>query len=606
SRTAAINRRNRMLKKEVQIRTNELSEVNASLIEQNEEIKAQKENLEVSNEEIQRQSEKILSQQQHIILQNRELESSVDKLRDLNQTKDHLFAILAHDLKNPVSSLTELSDFVRHNFNNINRKELGEYVEGIHRSSASIYELLLNLLNWSRTQIYKVSPQPSVCSLAEIVERNGTLLEPLMGKKHIYFESNVSRDHLVFADNDMVDAVIRNIISNSIKFTDYNGNVEIHSAEKNKTIILRITDNGIGMNSDQVEGLFKIETTRVSAGTAGEKGTGLGLVIAKEFIELNNGSILVESTQGKGSSFYVQLPAIDSEHQMIDDKITGSSILRSKAKFDFQETIPVERLFKIRGKKILIVDDNAEVRLYLKLILSDSFELFETSNGKDALKIALEIVPAIIISDVLMPDMNGFEFCRAVKQDTAISHIPVVFLTSQWDVTMQSGGYEAGADIYLTKPVKKELLVQVILNLLQNQERQRDKIVESIMSDGIVPPGTGSINKFDEAFINKLVKIIETNVSDPNLDARLLCREMATSRTVLYTKLKTLTGQSVHEIIKTIRLRKSIKLLLSGELSVSQVAFEVGFNSHSYFDKCFIKQYNMGPKEYISKYKGRI
>lgn len=602
-RTASIERRNRLLKEEVKKRTTELSVMNASLIEQNDEIKTQKENLEVSNEEIRRQSDKILAQQQHITNQNQELERSVEKLKELNDTKDHFFSILAHDLKNPVLSLTEITDFIKTNFNKINRKELEEYIEGMHKSSASVYDLLVNLLNWSRTQVSKMTPKPTAWPIAEIVEKNKDLLESLLKKKLICFESHVNRQHTVLADYDMIDAVLRNIIMNSIKFTDYNGKIEIHSAEKDNTIILRITDTGIGMNTDQLDRLFKLDKMQVSAGTAGEKGTGLGLIISREFIEANKGNIWVESTPGKGSSFYIQLPAADPSQAIYDLPANAGTAFHSRLKLDLWETIPIEKLLKIKGKKILIVDDNDEVRNYLKLIISDTFEIFEAANGKEALKIANETVPAVIITDLLMPDMNGLDFCKAVKSQTATSHIPVVFLTSQWEESMQVTGYEAGADIYLTKPVKKELLIQVVLNLLQNQERQRDRIFETLMGDNYLQADTAAINKLDEAFLNKLIKAIEANISEPNLDAKFLCKEMTTSRTVLYTKLKTLTGQTVHEFIKSIRLKKSIRLLLDGELPVSQVAFEVGFNSHSYFDKCFTKQYKMGPKEYISKRK---
>jgi YesN/AraC family two-component response regulator len=288
-----------------------------------------------------------------------------------------------------------------------------------------------------------------------------------------------------------------------------------------------------------------------------------------------------------------------------ETSFSGKLPYHSKLNLDLWDTLPVEKLLKIKGKKILIADDNAEVRNYLKIIISDTFEIFEAANGREALKLATEIVPVVVITDVLMPDMNGLDFSRGLKGQTATSHIPVIMLTSQWDESMQVSGYEAGTDVYLTKPVKKDLLLQVVLNLIQNQERLRERIFEMLLSDQAFQPDP-AINKLDESFLNQLIGVVENNIADPNLDAKFLCREMTTSRTVLYAKLKTLTGQTVHEFIKTIRLRKSIRLLLEGRLTVSQVAYEVGFNSHSYFDKCFTKQYKMGPKEFISRRKGKV
>jgi YesN/AraC family two-component response regulator len=196
---------------------------------------------------------------------------------------------------------------------------------------------------------------------------------------------------------------------------------------------------------------------------------------------------------------------------------------------------------------------------------------------------SLEINPAVIISDLMMPVMNGLQFCKEIKQ---FSHIPLIILTSQWVDNIQFSGYEAGADAYLTKPVKKELLLQIILNLIHKQEQ--------------LYPETITMNKPDEEFLHNLVKFIESNIADNDLDATRICKEMNISRSVLYTKMKTLTKQTVHEFIKTVRLQKSLGLLLEGRLTISQIASEVGFSSHSYFDRCFVKLYGRGPKEYVT------
>jgi YesN/AraC family two-component response regulator len=237
-------------------------------------------------------------------------------------------------------------------------------------------------------------------------------------------------------------------------------------------------------------------------------------------------------------------------------------------------------------------------------LLCGTFEIFEAANGKEGLQLALEVQPTAIVSDLIMPVMNGLEFCRQIKNNTSTCHIPVILLTSQWEEKSQLSGYVAGADIYLTKPVKKELFIQVILNFINNQEKLRQKIQESLLSETSFQTEEVTLNKLDEEFLNRLVIFIEMNISDANIDARAICEEIGMSRTVLYAKIKSLTGQSVHEFIKSIRLKRSLKLLLDGELNISQIALEVGFNSHSYFDKCFVKQYGMGPKEYVAKKRG--
>jgi signal transduction histidine kinase/DNA-binding NarL/FixJ family response regulator len=603
-RIASIKSRTELLKAEVEKQTHELSEANFYLTERNEEIALQKERLEESNTEIRRQSEKILDQQRFITEQNHELEHTVEELQKLNKTKDHFFSILAHDLKNPISALTGISDFMKNNFMKLDKKQAQEYLTSIHKSSNAIYDLLINLLNWSRTQSKNIEYTPSNINLAELLQKNITLLESQFTNKHITLTHDIDEKHFAYVDYNMIDTVLRNVISNAIKFTEYNGAIVIASQEEEDVITVRVSDNGVGMTQDQIKKLFSIDKNNISVGTAGEKGTGLGLVISHEFIQVNHGIIRVESQPAKGTDFYISLPKSIGVNKPVRHVNNHRNILiERKLAPDFWETFPVDKLLKIKGKKILIIDDNAELRSYLRLLLSGTFEIFEAQHGEEGLRIALEVQPTAIVTDLIMPVMNGLEFCKAIKSNTSTSHIPVILLTSQWEERSQLSGYEAGADVYLTKPVKKELFIQVIINFIQSQEKLRSRIQESILSNTTFQPEEGTLNKLDEEFLQKLVAFIEANLSDPNIDARSICEELGISRTVLYAKLKSLTGQSVHEFIKSIRLKKSITYLLEGKLNISQVALEVGFNSHSYFDKCFVKQYGIGPKEYLNRRK---
>lgn len=544
------------LKQQVAARTSEL-------VEERDQVLLQKEELEASNQEIRRQTDKILDQQQA-------LANSVSELEKLNQTKDHFFSILAHDLKNPVFALTDMADYVRQHLQKMDRRELERYLDSMHHSSGAVYELLINLLNWSQTQSKTISSQPTNISLIDIVTENLRLLQPQFDKKHIRVHTQV--EHSVYADRNMINTVVRNILSNAVKFTDIGGTVSIATLQQGSAITLTITDTGAGMTEEQLTNLFTFDKTIVTLGTSGEKGTGLGLVIAAEFVANNKGQLRVESKRGEGTTFFITLPA-------------------STSAFIADNNLPT-----IKGRKILIVDDNREMREYLKRLLSQSFEIFEAADGATALQLATQTPPHVIITDLLMPGINGLQFCREIKSGTATSHIPVVIVTSQAEDSMQASGYEAGAAVYLTKPVKKEILIQVILNLLQQQSSLHGETMERLLDDQPV-----AINKADEEFLHKLVSFIE---AQPAVDARAIGKELAVSRTVLYSKIKALTGQTVHEFIKTIRLKRSLKLLLEGNLSISQVADEVGFSSHSYFDKCFTKQFGMGPREYIKKKRG--
>lgn len=598
-RLSSIKRQNKLLEAEVAKRTHELSDANAYLIEKNEEIKLQNEKLEEYNGEILRQSEKILLQQEVNLAQNQQLEKTVQELHKSNQTKDRFFSILAHDLRNPVSALSGLAESLRQNLPALSRQNIQEYSESIYKASQSVYHLLINLLNWSRTQSQEIEYTPAEFDLGALISKNIALLEQQLQRKGIHINAAYRTRHKVLADYNMIDTVVRNLLSNSIKFTPANGAVEVLLTENDNEITVVVKDNGIGMTPGQLRNLFKIEKKFLSTGTAGETGTGLGLVICREFIEVNKGCIRVRSAEGKGSEFVFTLPkskTVLPANRPPGDAVTPTLPIGEVSRF------PVEKLLKIKGKQVLIIDDNKELRLYLRLNLSGIFEIFEAENGNQGLKVALEVQPTVIICDMMMPVMDGETFCRQIKQLPATSHIPVILLTSKPYDEGQLSGFEAGANAYLTKPAGKELLLQVIYNFIQAQEQMHRRILNS----SHYYPDDIAINKVDEEFLNQVIRVTEAHLADPTFDYKLLCEETALSRTVLYAKVKTLTGLGVHEFIRSIRLKKSLQLLREGKLNVSQIALEVGFNSHSYFNKCFVKQYKVTPKDYAKSLQGAV
>lgn len=591
-RLAAIRRQNKLLEAEVARRTHQLSEANSYLVEKNEEINLQNEKLEEYNREILRQSEKILAQQEQNIAQNHQLEKTVQELHRSNQTKDRFFSILAHDLRNPVSTLSGVAESLRNNLPSLSKNDIAEYVQSIYRSSQSVYALLVNLLSWARTQSHDIQYSPVDFDIAALITKNIALLDPQFANKNIQVRFSRNATRKVYADYNMIDTVIRNLLMNSLKFTPAGGRVEITSEDDNERILVRIRDTGIGMTPEQLKDLFKIEKRSLGVGTSGETGTGLGLVVCKEFVEANKGTLTLTSVHGSGSEFFIHLPK-----SFIAIEPGSGTELPSGPGEEKKRIIsfPEEKLIKLRGRRILIVDDNMELRHHLRRDLSATFEIFEAENGNEGLKAALEIQPTVVITDLIMPVMDGERFCRELKTLPATSHIPVILLTNKTYDEGQLRGYGAGADIYLTKPAKQALLLQVIYNFLRAQENIHQKILNS----SSYFPDDVSINKVDEEFLTQVVRVIERNLSDPQLDYRVICEETALSRTVLYAKIKTLTGQGVQEFVRSIRLKKSLALLRERKLNVSQIAYEVGFNSHSYFNKCFFRQYNVSPKDYL-------
>ena len=591
-RVKNIQQRNEALEKEVQSRTLELSEKNKDLIESNEEIKLQKEKVEESNEEVIRQSDKILDQQEFILSQNKELEKLVSKLSVSDETKNLFFNILAHDLRGPVNAIGSLSDLLVNNIYNLSQKEILEFSTHIKQSSEATQKLLHNLLDWARTQSDFIEYSPIAVNASDLIAHNLKLFEQLCLQKNIQLSNKVNETHTFFVDYNMIDTVCRNLISNAIKFTPEHGKISIESSIQEDEIVLKISDTGLGITSTEIENLFLLGKRKSTLGTKGEKGTGLGLVIVKEFIEINKGHVEVRSKEQEGTVFIIHLPrAVEVVHAQT--KLHLEEIISNKNELELPQ-FTEEQIQEVKGNRILLVEDNLAMRNHLKYLLASTFEIIEAENGQEALDKAAEVQPMVVITDMIMPVMDGLELCKALKNDRTTSHIPVIILTSQDTEESKLSGYYAGADIYLTKPVRKEILFQIVLNILQSREHLRQKLLGSSSEDTI----SQDLNAIDQEFLEHIKAFIEQHITDQRFEVQHIVRHVGISRSVLYAKFKAITGQGINEFIRLVRLRKSKTLLSTTNLSINEIAEEVGFNSASYFIRCFSKEYHCTPLEF--------
>ncbi len=599
-RLSNIRNRNKQLEKEVSLRTHQLSETNSHLLESYEEIRLQNESLEEVNKEIVRKTDKILNQQEQIVIQNQQLESTVSELESSNKTKDMFFSILAHDLKNPIAALTGLADLLKTRLSHLSTNEIVSFVHDISRSSNSINNLVINLLDWARTQTSNLHSQPAHINVHELVMKNVYLAQIQLTNKNIACRVNIDTDHNIFADYQMLNTVIRNILSNSIKFTPVSGSINITSASIDDEVAITVADSGIGMSAEQIALLNDLQP-QVTLGTAGETGTGLGLQICRDLVKANNGRMEISSVPGKGSAITVVLARSTTATVALPVNDANAMDDNSIIPDDSAHLLPDAKKQILKGKRILIVDDNQDVRNYLKALLAGIFEIFEADNGVNGLKMAKDTQPELIISDLIMPVMDGLEFCNAIKSDISTSHLPVLLLTGENNEHSQLSGYEAGADIYLTKPVNRQILLSVIFNFIKNLERVKNRF----MHTDLLVPDDLDYNKLDKEFLEKMSGYIELNLSNADLDYKMLSEHAAMSRTVLYAKFKSLTGMGVHDFIKNIRLKKALEHLQQGKLNISQIAYEVGFATPSYFSKSFTKQYKLTPKEYVLSLKNK-
>ncbi len=573
-RLRSIRRQNTLLEQKITEKTIQLHHANNELQATNDEIRNQNTTLALKNEKISRQ-------QQKIIEQNGKLETVINELETSNQMKDKFLSILVHDLKNPLSALTGLTDLLKENLPQLSKKEITAYIEDLSLSSNSLSNLVINLLEWGKTKTNKLHFSPKSFNLYDLIQKNIYLFNLQLQGKRIECDASVDPGVQLFADYQMMNTIIRNILSNSIKYTNEGGRVTFECIQDEGYVRIKIRDNGIGMDSAQIEKIFQDQSDS-TIGTNGETGTGLGFQICREFIKAHNGELSIQSAKGKGSVFTISLPHVQGSAGSHQRDLIGPT------------PMVAESLHKFANIRILVVDDNQSIRSLLRHILENYFEVDEACDGQEGLDIAWKTQPDLIITDLIMPGVDGLSLTRSIKSDLMTSHIPVLLLTGEDQEASQLLGYKAGADIYLTKPLHADLLLAVIGNFLDRPKPTSKELID----ESIPATSDLGLSELDKAFMEDVRDFVVTHMTEYDLDYKSLCRQFGMSRSVLYAKFKAITGKGVHDYIKSIRLAEAEKLLHEGKMNVSQIAYSVGFNSVSYFSKSFSKQMNVSPKAY--------
>jgi len=401
----------------------------------------------------------------------------------------------------------------------------------------------------------------------------------------------------------MVDKVIFNLLSNAIKFTNEQGFITV-SIDKNSNeqmAVVKVSDTGVGMTLDAVEHAFELfyqghESTF--------KGSGLGLALSKELITLHHGSISLKSEKWKGSCFEIRLP-LGKAHLEKDETVQAVepfTISYEDIKIyttDIEPAVlfPQETSSTTKEQSILIIEDNADLRGFLKYRLGEIFEILEAENGNVGLNLAYEIVPDLIICDIILPGQDGMHITDILKNDIRTSHIPIILLTAKGSIEQQIEGIKLKVDAYIVKPFNLQYLEETIKSLLKNREILR----EHYSSELPIEVKSSSPNKIDRRFVNEFTAIVENNISNEDFGVNDICREIGVSRVQLYRKVKALLGYNVNDYILTVRLQKAKYMLINENLSISEISFKVGFSSQAYFSKVFKSKFGVTPTEFKEK-----
>lgn len=525
-----------------------------------------------------------------------------DSLLNLDQMKSQFYTNISHEFRTPLTLILGQVESVM--TSDINNREKGK-LQVANRNSRRLLKLINELLDLSKLEAGSMELYAENKNIVSFLKNLFFSFESIAADKNIAikFES-VSEKLYVFFDTDKMEKVFYNLISNAFKFTSENGEIKVVIGIENDTIEICIKDTGCGIPEDKLRNIFDRFYQVDGSNTREQEGTGIGLALAKELIHLHNGKIKVKSSVGKGSEFIVTLPFEDSG-QIIS--IASETILRESISdeidTDFSETdtleVDVFENLQLEGDKkiILIVEDNNDVRAYIREQIEDDYQTFEAQNGLQGINMAQDKVPDLIITDVMMPKMDGYEFCRAIRSDEKTSHIPIIMLTAKGGLDDKISGLESGVDAYLTKPFSAKELKATVINLLHQRIQLRKQFSKSM----IIKPTEVSVVSADQLFLGKVIETIESNFGDEQLSVEMIAKNVNMSVTQLNRKLNALIDQPPGQLIRSFRLQRAADLLKQKAGSVSEICYNVGFSDNAYFSRAFKKQFGCSPSEYTDQ-----
>ena len=510
---------------------------------------------------------------------------------EANKAKLQFFTNISHELRTPLTLIADPVNYIIHD-DNLNSQQRS-MLQIVQRNVLVLTQLVSEILDFRKVQNGKMELRLSDFNLAESMKQWIMLFSASAQKKHIAISMDAPDKIMLRADQDKIERICYNLLSNALKYTSEGGEITLTAKEENGRVMISVADNGCGISSDELPYIFDRFYQAKNAG----RGTGIGLAIVKAFTELHHGEVSATSIEGKGSTFTIHIPVrqkgevTNQPTEKIEQLVEPSSAeeVPNQARHIDELIQP----YQTDKPEVLIIDDNIDIRTYLRSVLSEKYNVSEAADGKVGLELARKIVPDIVLSDIMMPVMDGLAFCQQLKTDKAISHIPVILLTARSLDEQRAEGYEHGADAYLSKPFSLRLLLSRIDNLIESRKK-----LNQTWSKGVEDDEIGNIsNEIDKSFLKQLRKIIQENLANSDLSVEQIGDEIGLSRVQLYRKVKALTGYSPVEIVRKARLTRARHLLQTTERTVSEVAYAVGFSTPSYFSKCYKDEFGENPKK---------
>lgn len=538
---------------------------------------------------------------------NEQLAQSNDELKRLNEevlelTHSRLvfFTNISHELRTPLTLIADPVEMLLDDRSIKGRSR--ELLQMVQRNALSLQQLVGSILDFRKIQNGKMELSLSRFDLPEALQQwTGDFAMTAQRKKiQMHLDTSHFSSADVVADKEKLARIVFNLLSNALKYTPAGGFIHVSLADEGERLRIEVKDSGKGIDKEELTKVFE----RFFQAKGAASGTGIGLALVKSFVELHHGEVRVESEPGKGTCFIVLLPRqqegfVEEPQSEAADKSSSFCDDGSLQYIDDGERHggKLQQIISEHGEKptILIIDDNNDIRQYERTLLQDCYFVLEASDGREGLEIARKEVPDLVICDVMMPVMDGLEFTQQLKTNTATSHIPVIMLTAKNLEEHRAEGYEQGADSYITKPFHSKVLLARVENLLHQRAHLRQLFAQGAAEGKETEEEVSRLDDRDKAFVKQLHDIIKSNMGNSDFGVEDIGAEIGLSRVQLYRKVKAITGSSVVDLLRKARLAKARRLLEANSMNISEVAYEVGFSSPSYFTKCFKDEYGMLP-----------
>ena len=499
---------------------------------------------------------------------------------------------ISHELRTPLTLI--YASLKRILNKEVKQDELPEYLQGAFKQANQMKDIINIVLDARKMEVGQevlhISSHPLHKWIQEVAETFQTASKAKEIEITYDFDDSIQS---IAYDDTKCKVVLSNLIMNALKYSPNQTRIVIKTIRTNESIQVHVQDQGIGLDNVDIKKLF----TRFYQGKHNEGGSGIGLSYAKMLIDLHGGRMGAFNNKDRGATFFYEIPANLQEQEV---SCPQHSYLNELLSSPEEEEKIESGSFSLQGYSLLIVEDKQDLREFLKNALKDKFKkIYQAENGLVALEVIKQQQPDIIVSDVMMPQMNGYQLCKEIKENLNISHIPVILLTARADSESQMLGYKLGADAYLPKPFEMEMLLSVI----QNQMRNREYIKSRYRGNQfILSPQEATFSNADEQFMIKLNEMIDQNLSQPDLDVKFLTAQMAMSRTSLYNKIKELTGMGANDYINRRRIDKAIILLTQSDMSITEISEQVGFTYQRYFSTLFKEMKGMTPSQFRAQH----